>query len=761
MASNSFASVFVAVMLLVTTSVQGQGVNEASLGPRVSRIQSGPGVQYELQARLIDAVPGDVIQLEAGTYRLLRQLDVVTDNLTIRGAGSGETIISFKGQTSGNAGLEATGDNLWLEGLAIEDTAGNAIKILGADGVTLRDVRVEWTGPAAPTNGAYGLYPVQCENVLIDKCVAIGASDAGIYVGQSRNVIVRNSHAERNVAGIEIENTINADVYENIAINNTGGVLVFDLPGLQVTNGRHVRVFNNIIKDNNHKNFAAEGAMVATVPPGTGVMVMATDHVEVFDNEISDHQTGGVAILSFGVSGKKVQDKSYDQFPESVHIHDNRISNSGYQPKGALARLLGPVIGDKFPDILWDGLINPEKMQANQPAVSQLPTIVNNGQVRFANFDFGRLNEQNISLGKYKVKRDLAAHAAVREMLTSVTIAQPKAISKTGAAAVQVYRSAKQRLSEYGLFVGELADQTPTENVVPYELNTPLFSDYTRKYRFIRLPDGTQIEYRDKGVMEFPVGTVIAKTFSYPHDMTDLSKGERLLETRIELRLEDNWYGFSYLWNEEQTNATLVLGGAELDVSWIHSDGETRQNQYQVPNANQCITCHQSGDKFVPIGPVASNMNREFDYGDGSKNQLTYLADRELLAGAPTLSEIHSWPTIDSNASLDSRARTWLHVNCAHCHNPEGTARPSGLDLRISQQEPAKLGVWKTPVAAGHGTGGNSYDIVPGKPNESILLYRIKSTDPSVTMPNVAKSLIPKEAAQLVSDWIQQIPPSQ
>jgi parallel beta-helix repeat protein len=192
----------------------------------------GADVQFELQARLIEAVPGDTIQLEAGRYELHRQLDVAADNVTIRGRGADQTVLTYKGLATSGQGLEVTGNNFVLEDLAIEDTPGNAVKVVGSRNVTFRGVRVEWTGEPTSANGAYGLYPVQCDNVLLENCTAIGASDAGIYVGQCRNVIVRSCRAERNVAGIEIENTIGADVYENVATNNAGGLLVFDMAGL-------------------------------------------------------------------------------------------------------------------------------------------------------------------------------------------------------------------------------------------------------------------------------------------------------------------------------------------------------------------------------------------------------------------------------------------------------------------------------------------------------------------------------------------------
>jgi parallel beta-helix repeat protein len=266
------------------------GGESVAFAPQVHVVPPSPHAHHEIQERIIDSLPGDVIQLEAGRYQLPRQIDVAAAGLTIRGRGPNETVLSFKGQVDGGQGIEATGDGFTLESLAIEDTAGNAVKVLGATDVTLRDVRVEWTGPPSPDNGGYGLYPVQCANVLIEKCTAFGASDSGIYVGQSRRVVVRECRAERNVAGIEIENTIDADVHDNIATNNTGGVLVFDLPGLQIKAGKNVRVFHNEVVDNNHRNFADAGSVVSNVPQGTGVMVLAMDHVEVFDNRIAVRQ---------------------------------------------------------------------------------------------------------------------------------------------------------------------------------------------------------------------------------------------------------------------------------------------------------------------------------------------------------------------------------------------------------------------------------------------------------------------------------------
>jgi parallel beta-helix repeat protein len=750
------------VAAMATAAIaEGAVDNEASFAPQTYVIPPSERVQFELQARVIDAVPGDVIQLEAGRYELQRQLDVAADNITIRGRGPEKTILTFKGQTAGGQGIEATGNNFTLEGLAVEDTAGNAVKVLGARNVTIRDVRVEWTGEPTSANGAYGLYPVQCQNVLLERCTAIGASDAGLYVGQCRGVIVRECRAERNVAGIEIENTVGADVFDNLATNNAGGLLVFDMPGLQLKAGSGVRVFRNKVVANNHPNFADPGAIVAAVPSGTGVMVMATDHVEVFDNQIEDNQTASVLIVSYLAIDRKINDPSFDAIPEHVSIHNNRVAGGGTNPQGVLAELLKAALGDKFPDVMWDGVFDPAK---GKPTIH----LGDNGSVTFVNFNLPQLTPENIQAGAYKPDADASLLSAAIEPLPEVTLAPHDPPAAGTSAAVRVYRSLPKKLSEFGLFEGPLAEHRPAPGVVLYDLNTPLFSDYADKRRFIKLPPGKSIEYREQGPLAFPVGTIISKTFSYPHDASDPSQGEQILETRIELFNADGWYGVTYVWNDEQTEAELALGGSEVGVTWKMADGKEQHVDYVIPNANQCLNCHSQDKKFLPIGPTARNLNRPAPAGDAERdaadeageNQLAMLAHAGMLAGMPDAHEIPAFPRFDDphSASVDKRARAWLDVNCAHCHNPAGTARTSGLDLSWDQADPAKLGVWKAPVAAGHGSGGRKYDVVPGKPDESILLFRLESDDPSIMMPNVGRRLVPDEAVALVQEWIKTMP---
>jgi uncharacterized repeat protein (TIGR03806 family) len=242
--------------------------------------------------------------------------------------------------------------------------------------------------------------------------------------------------------------------------------------------------------------------------------------------------------------------------------------------------------------------------------------------------------------------------------------------------------------------------------------------------------------------------------------MRDPTLGERLLETRIELLRDTGWYGVSYLWNDEQTDATLALGGSQLDVEWITADGQVQQLNYQIPNANQCLTCHNQDKQYVPLGPTAMNMNRDLPGEIAHVNQLEHLAEREMLRETPSLESIERMPSLEDphSGSLAGRARAWLDVNCAHCHSPRGTARTTGLDLRWSQQDLGQLGQWKRPVAAGHGSGGRLYDIVPGKPDESILIYRMESEGASAMMPNLGRQLVHRQALDVVRQWIEELP---
>ena len=350
-----------------------------------------------LAARLVAAKPGDVISLPRGTFTMRRGLNLSVDGVTIRGAGKEATILDFGTQSQGAEGLLVNASNFTIEGLTIRNTRGDALKINEGKNIVVRSVRTEWTGGPSPHNGAYGIYPVQCEGVLIEDSEAVGASDAGIYVGQSSRIIVRNNRAEQNVAGIEIENSTLADVHDNVVTNNTGGILVFDLPGIPVQGGHGTRVFKNRIVDNNTANFAPEGNIVGTVPAGTAVMINANDNIEVFDNDISGHQTASVLIISYLVTKRPINDPKYDPYPESIHVHHNRIGRGGWDPASDdLARVRTKLSAGSLPAVLWDGIVNPAHLVNGQLPEALRICIHDNGTNTVANLDAAN-NFSNVS----------------------------------------------------------------------------------------------------------------------------------------------------------------------------------------------------------------------------------------------------------------------------------------------------------------------------------------------------------------------------
>ncbi|MDA9577450.1 right-handed parallel beta-helix repeat-containing protein [Gammaproteobacteria bacterium] len=336
----------------------------------------------EIQEALILASPGDIIHLSAGLYELEDSLSIDVNNLVLEGEGIDETVLSFKNQLSGAQGLSVTSDNVILRDFAVENAKGDAIKVKGVDGISFIRVRTEWTAGPSSENGAYGLYPVESKNVLIDSCVAIGASDAGIYVGQSENIIVKNSIAEFNVAGIEIENSYYADVFNNYASNNTGGILVFDLPDIPQQGGHHIRVFNNKSVNNNTDNFAPEGNIVGEVPRGSGIIIQANSHVEIFDNDIGDNDTINIAVVTYGYD---TDDESYYPHPRAIQIHGNRFGRSGYNPDletGELAKILFEISGGDMPDIFWDGILPLPQIVFGQPKEDKI-VLGDNGDASF------------------------------------------------------------------------------------------------------------------------------------------------------------------------------------------------------------------------------------------------------------------------------------------------------------------------------------------------------------------------------------------
>jgi len=345
-------------------------------------VSSGSNSQEEVQEALILAEPGDTIVLREGRYEFTDGLSLDVDRVILRGEGMEKTILSFSNQKSGAQGLLVTSDGVILKDFSVENAKGDAIKVIGAEGIYMINLKTEWTGGPKETNGAYGLYPVESTYVLIDGCVAIGASDAGIYVGQSQQIIVRNSKAHYNVAGIEIENSYYADVYNNLASHNTGGILVFDLPDLPQQGGRHVRVFNNRAVDNDTDNFAPEGNIVGEVPRGTGIIIQANSDVEIFNNEISGNSTVNLSVVTYT---NETNDENYYPHPRAIQIHNNRFSNGGFDPDvetGVLAAILVELSDGDMPDIFWDGVLPVGQMIFGQPEEEKL-VIKENGEASF------------------------------------------------------------------------------------------------------------------------------------------------------------------------------------------------------------------------------------------------------------------------------------------------------------------------------------------------------------------------------------------
>lgn len=358
-----------------------------------------------LQEKLIAAKPGDVIEVPEGKFHVTRTLSLTVNGVTLRGKGQDKSVLSFAGQTSGAQGVLVKANDFTIEDLGIEDTAGDALTIQGGNNIVVRRVRAEWTRGSNENNGPYAIYPVECKNLLVEDSIAKGAADAGIYVGQSENVVLRRNRSEFNVDGYEIENTENVDAYENVATHNSGGMGVFNLPNLPRQGGKHVRVFNNQLVDNNNPNFAPKSlGPIAYLPAGTGLYIMAIRDVEIFRNRVQNNNTVNMYIINYntGVDETSLKetadspitqqvfapgDKRYDPFVQLIYIHDNDVSGGGQSPDLHVpgVKQLADALGGKLPDFLYDGLVSPQwgRKGANRGQVC----LQKNGAATFLNFD--------------------------------------------------------------------------------------------------------------------------------------------------------------------------------------------------------------------------------------------------------------------------------------------------------------------------------------------------------------------------------------
>ena len=473
------------------------------------------------------------------------------------------------------------------------------------NGVTIQRVRVEWTNGPDEDNGAYGLYPVQTRNVLIEDCEVLGASDAGVYVGQSEVIIVRRNYVYENVAGIEIENSKFADVYENNTTGNTGGILVFDLPGPPVQGGEATRVFNNLIVDNNEPNFAPEGAIVGTVPTGTGLMIMANDDIEAFGNTITGNQSLGVLVVSYYISEPTISKETYDPVPEKIYVHDNTMSNNSYDPQETAAVIASLVFGGNATDFVYDSSgvgTDSGELLLEFPAgltESQAICFVDNGPESSVGY-FNYTTSLGIIDGDDAIGTDPETFNCRHASLPAIELeppvdpdgSQPSVDTEALCGAegtglnTEAFVADCPKLSDYSLFADPANPLSNANEGIIYDLNTPLFTDDAKKYRFVFVPGEAPAVYRSEDVFDFPVGTVIAKTFTIQDDLRDDDSPQEIIETRLLIHRKEGWRALPYIWNQAKDDADLTLGrwraSCKLDrYQWRAAVHGIRYSRYQ------------------------------------------------------------------------------------------------------------------------------------------------------------------------------------
>lgn len=317
----------------------------------------------------------------------------------------------------------------------------------------------------------------------------------------------------------------------------------------------------------------------------------------------------------------------------------------------------------------------------------------------------------------------------------------------------------RQYLCQWRLFEGDIAELSPARDVVPYTVISNLFTDDARKARFIRVPEGKTIGFSNEGSWTFPVGTVLVKSFGYPEDGRDPDSAVRHIETRLLVQEEPGtWEPHVYRWNDEQTRAERFVPGTRLPISWVDDEGTTREQTYRIPSEEDCNICHGGKEETAPLGPRTRQLNRGYDYGDGEVNQLEHFAQLGLLDQAPPPMPERQTLTDPMGADdLNLRARSYFDANCGHCHRQGGDAQSSGLWLNFENEDEKKLGVCKIPAAAGRGAGGRDFDVVPGKPDESVMIFRMESSEPDIVMPELGGLQNDREGTALIRAWIEQL----
>jgi len=376
-----FVVAFTLLFLLVACGAESDNTPNQPTGCDVL-LNPGGDDQTTVQTALIETPEGSTICFASGTFRFAKEISLSTNNVVVKGAGKDSTVLDFTEQVDGANGFSITGDNVTIESLTVLNTPGDGIRATAIKNIAFQNMAVIWEAESSTDNGAYGLYPVESDGVLIENCVVVGSRDAGIYVGQSKHILVKDCEVYGNVAGIEIENSQDAEVVGNYAHHNTAGILVFDLPELPTKHGQRTKVHKNDIIDNNLPSFAEPGTIVGKVPPGAGVIILSSDHNEVFDNQISGNNSFGVMVLAYDTDlFGDYDDDEFDRFAEGNYVHGNTMENNGTDPQGVIKAFPLP---NPMPHLAWGGCVDEEKDNSDGTLTN---CFTDNGDVDFVNFD--------------------------------------------------------------------------------------------------------------------------------------------------------------------------------------------------------------------------------------------------------------------------------------------------------------------------------------------------------------------------------------
>ncbi|GLR27628.1 parallel beta-helix domain-containing protein [Limnobacter litoralis] len=948
----------------------GSTVTPSEANGRVFLIKPGPNATTDMVKAMVQLKPKDVLRFDCGFFNLTTGIQITaTEDVTIEGCGKDNTFLSFRDSNSQEGFLASNVVGVTLQDLTIGDSPGDAIKMKGVNHGNILRARAIWssgrktaaevpitaqnfkqqvkvgcTDPARhdPNNpnpletdhsspdytvstasGRYGIYPVQSRNILVEDTESIGASDAGIYVGQTNIAKIRKSRAAFNVFGFEIENVQNGEYSENVAECNSGGFLVYDLDNL-TQYGSKSRVYNNIARNNNTYNFAVPGSIVSNVPRGSGLITLAYDKIDIFGNTFENNGTAGIILTSYDLLGEN-GDRRMDVYSEAVNIYGNTFKNNGNDlPSPDFATIVatqGSQISTAFPavvgiknaaagggyrgaHIVWDGYMDSlnkdcaaptdkdgkpvpvdaegKPIQGNQypnPSCrynkykfdTQGKRIVpkwwfscinpdnnfSSDSLAFSNFHGTRGLDAVVNLNTNDPTKNLSVEyinsiaSGIPLLAADLDVSKHNCMARFGAglphlpdfafepytptgayapepvqARVDALCNAPQKagevneaayevncpdLAQYNLFADAQDPRSmPNGQGMPYVLNTKLFSDYALKHRVMFIPRGKKAVFladedkRINSTIDFPVGTIIAKTFAF----VDQPKGTEMpYETRllIKRQREDGqkyWEGLEYVWQTGEggaRKALLTQYGGTASASWDYVDNDTgvrhqgSTNEYLLPNASQCSVCHSNNDVdpgTAPIGPKPRNLNRAYhtesplavgqsQHAVNGKNQLKFMCDNGLMTGCPSSFNLDSRGVAtnvrhnprfnmagdsglpaNSKGDIEARARSYLEANCAHCHNENGQASNTGFYLDVFRRVDGNMGVCKKPTASGtEGRGGRIYDITPAHSDQSILTYRIgpDATAIAARMPQLGRSVVDTEAVALISKWIDTV----